>query len=80
MLISFYSLAEYNAENPRIIAKCQHHFHLSCIFEWKERSDTCPICDQVCIENPPSILWFKFTIISKIVNITGIEGDLDLTY
>ncbi|RWR91682.1 putative E3 ubiquitin-protein ligase RHB1A [Cinnamomum micranthum f. kanehirae] len=39
-------LEEYDAENPRIITKCDHHFHLSCILEWMERSDTCPICDQ----------------------------------
>ncbi|KAI3693390.1 hypothetical protein L6452_33225 [Arctium lappa] len=37
---------EYNAENPRIITKCNHRFHLSCILEWMERSDTCPICSQ----------------------------------
>ncbi|XP_077220920.1 uncharacterized protein LOC143854705 [Tasmannia lanceolata] len=36
----------YDKENPKIITKCKHHFHLSCILEWMERSDTCPICDQ----------------------------------
>ncbi|KAL2461539.1 RING-H2 finger B1A [Abeliophyllum distichum] len=41
-------LEEYDAENPKIMTKCNHHFHLSCILEWMERSDTCPICDQVC--------------------------------
>ncbi|KZV21811.1 protein binding protein [Dorcoceras hygrometricum] len=40
-------LEEYNKENPKILTKCSHHFHLSCILEWKERSNTCPICDQV---------------------------------
>ncbi|XP_073106101.1 probable E3 ubiquitin-protein ligase RHB1A isoform X2 [Elaeis guineensis] len=40
-------LEEYDAENPRILTKCEHHFHLSCILEWMERSNTCPICDQV---------------------------------
>lgn len=39
-------LEDYDAENPRIVTKCNHHFHLSCILEWMERSDTCPICDQ----------------------------------
>ncbi|KAK2984553.1 hypothetical protein RJ640_018931, partial [Escallonia rubra] len=39
-------LEEYDAENPKIITKCEHHFHLSCILEWMERSDTCPVCDQ----------------------------------
>ena len=43
-----FSFAEYDAENPRILTKCEHHFHLSCILEWMERSDTCPVCDQVC--------------------------------
>ncbi|KAL1809413.1 probable E3 ubiquitin-protein ligase RHB1A [Daucus carota subsp. sativus] len=37
---------DYDVENPKIITKCNHHFHLSCILEWMERSDTCPICDQ----------------------------------
>eukprot|EP00262_Sarcandra_glabra_P008452 TRINITY_DN21985_c0_g1_i1.p1 TRINITY_DN21985_c0_g1~~TRINITY_DN21985_c0_g1_i1.p1 ORF type:complete len:219 (-),score=41.12 TRINITY_DN21985_c0_g1_i1:507-1163(-) len=45
---------EYDAENPRIITKCDHHFHLSCILEWMERSDTCPICDQEMIFNHSS--------------------------
>ncbi|KAK1290259.1 E3 ubiquitin-protein ligase [Acorus calamus] len=44
-------LEEYDAENPRIITKCEHHFHLSCILEWLERSDTCPVCDQLMIFN-----------------------------
>ncbi|XP_077241974.1 putative E3 ubiquitin-protein ligase RHB1A [Tasmannia lanceolata] len=39
-------LEEYDLENPRIITKCNHNFHLACILEWMERSDTCPICDQ----------------------------------
>lgn len=39
-------LEEYDAENPKIITKCNHHYHLSCILEWMERSDTCPICNQ----------------------------------
>lgn len=42
-------LAEYDEENPKIITKCDHHFHLACILEWMERSDTCPICDQVLL-------------------------------
>ncbi|KAH7577957.1 hypothetical protein JRO89_XS01G0320600 [Xanthoceras sorbifolium] len=42
-------LEEYDAENPKLVTKCEHHFHLSCILEWNERSDTCPICDQVCL-------------------------------
>ncbi|XP_059651377.1 probable E3 ubiquitin-protein ligase RHB1A isoform X2 [Cornus florida] len=42
-------LEDYDSENPRIITKCNHHFHLSCILEWRERSDTCPICDQEMI-------------------------------
>ncbi|XP_031132392.1 probable E3 ubiquitin-protein ligase RHB1A [Ipomoea triloba] len=45
-------LEEYNADNPRINTKCNHHFHLSCILEWMERSDTCPVCDQEMIYEP----------------------------
>lgn len=39
-------LEDYDVENPRITTKCNHQFHLSCILEWMERSDTCPICNQ----------------------------------
>ncbi|XP_012481995.1 probable E3 ubiquitin-protein ligase RHB1A isoform X2 [Gossypium raimondii] len=44
-------LEEYGTENPKLITKCEHHFHLSCILEWMERSDTCPICGQEMILN-----------------------------
>jgi hypothetical protein len=40
-------LAEYTKENPKIITKCSHHFHLGCIYEWMERSDNCPVCGKV---------------------------------
>lgn len=40
-------LEEYTEENPKIITKCSHHFHLSCIYEWMERSDSCPVCGKV---------------------------------
>ncbi|KAL0918798.1 hypothetical protein M5K25_010834 [Dendrobium thyrsiflorum] len=39
-------LEEYNPENPKIKTECSHHFHLSCIYEWMERSDSCPICGK----------------------------------
>ncbi|TYJ08844.1 hypothetical protein E1A91_A11G100100v1 [Gossypium mustelinum] len=42
-------LEEYDGENPKLSTKCEHHFHLSCILEWMERSDTCPICAQEMI-------------------------------
>ncbi|KAI7754193.1 hypothetical protein M8C21_022035 [Ambrosia artemisiifolia] len=42
-------LEEYDEDNPKIITKCEHHFHLACILEWMERSDTCPVCDQEMI-------------------------------
>ncbi|KAG8384571.1 hypothetical protein BUALT_Bualt04G0131600 [Buddleja alternifolia] len=38
---------EYTTENPKIITKCSHHFHLGCIYEWMERSDNCPVCGKV---------------------------------
>lgn len=44
------SLAEYTPENPKITTKCSHHFHLGCIYEWLERSESCPICGKVCAE------------------------------
>lgn len=37
-------LEEYTTENPKIITKCSHHYHLGCIYEWMERSDSCPVC------------------------------------
>ncbi|XP_030515510.1 probable E3 ubiquitin-protein ligase RHB1A [Rhodamnia argentea] len=40
-------LEGYNEGNPRFITNCEHHFHLSCILEWMERSDICPICDKI---------------------------------
>ncbi|XP_027341668.1 probable E3 ubiquitin-protein ligase RHB1A isoform X2 [Abrus precatorius] len=46
-------LEEYDAENPKLATKCDHHFHLACILEWMERSETCPVCDQDLVFNPP---------------------------
>ncbi|KAI3501315.1 hypothetical protein L1887_29180 [Cichorium endivia] len=46
-------LEEYDEENPKIVTKCDHHFHLSCILEWMERSNTCPVCDQIMELNFP---------------------------
>lgn len=43
-----YLMPEYEADNPKIKTNCEHDFHLSCILEWMERSDGCPICDKVC--------------------------------
>ncbi|KAL1211374.1 E3 ubiquitin-protein ligase [Cardamine amara subsp. amara] len=40
-------LEEYTSENPKIVTKCSHHFHLSCIYEWMERSENCPVCGKV---------------------------------
>lgn len=51
--------AEYTTENPKIITKCSHHFHLGCIYEWKERSKTCPVCGQV---NFLSLVPFAFLV------------------
>ncbi|KAI4369878.1 hypothetical protein MLD38_018275 [Melastoma candidum] len=40
-------LEEYDPENPKLITSCGHYFHMSCLVEWMERSDVCPICDKV---------------------------------
>ncbi|KAK1381057.1 E3 ubiquitin-protein ligase [Heracleum sosnowskyi] len=40
-------LEEYTDENPKITSKCNHNFHLGCIYEWMERSTTCPMCSKV---------------------------------
>lgn len=47
-------LEGYDKENPRILTKCEHHFHLACILEWMERSDNCPVCYQEMIFNETS--------------------------
>lgn len=60
--LMFFSLAEYTSENPKIVTKCSHHFHLGCIYEWMERSDNCPVCGKV---------WFLSSIVScKLYSIT----------
>ncbi|XP_034887911.1 probable E3 ubiquitin-protein ligase RHB1A [Populus alba] len=46
-------LEEYDLENPKLTTKCEHHFHLSCILEWMERSESCPVCDKEMIFDPP---------------------------
>ncbi|KAJ7944945.1 E3 ubiquitin-protein ligase [Quillaja saponaria] len=46
-------LEEYDAENPKITTKCEHHFHLACILEWMERSEMCPVCDKDMVFDPP---------------------------
>ncbi|KAK8567379.1 hypothetical protein V6N13_105350 [Hibiscus sabdariffa] len=42
-------LEEYDPENPQIVLRCSHGYHLSCIYEWMERSENCPICDKVML-------------------------------
>ncbi|XP_056690681.1 uncharacterized protein [Spinacia oleracea] len=44
-------LEDYEPDNPKIVAECSHHFHLSCIYEWMERSETCPICNRLMVIN-----------------------------
>lgn len=46
-------LEEYDAVNPKLKTKCDHHFHLACILEWMERSEACPVCDQALVFDPP---------------------------
>jgi len=45
-------LEEYDDENPKLLTKCEHHFHLACILEWMERSDACPVCNKEVIIDP----------------------------
>ncbi|KAL6599608.1 hypothetical protein ACP70R_045745 [Stipagrostis hirtigluma subsp. patula] len=44
-------LEEYHFENPKIELQCNHNFHLSCIYEWMERSQACPVCAKVMLFN-----------------------------
>ncbi|CAN4079510.1 unnamed protein product [Withania somnifera] len=54
-------LEEYTEENPKIMTKCSHHFHLGCIYEWMERSDNCPVCGKVTV--------MSFTLYGYSINI-----------
>ncbi|KAB5516505.1 hypothetical protein DKX38_027153 [Salix brachista] len=45
-LPTYFTHAEYTPENPKIMTECSHHFHLGCIYEWMERSDSCPVCGK----------------------------------
>ncbi|CAF2130907.1 unnamed protein product [Brassica napus] len=45
----FFFYVEYETENPRLLTKCRHDFHLACILEWMERSEACPVCNKVCL-------------------------------
>ncbi|KAI3953677.1 hypothetical protein MKW98_017501 [Papaver atlanticum] len=47
-------LEEYTPENPKILTQCSHHYHLVCIYEWMERSETCPVCGKVMVFNETS--------------------------
>uniref|UniRef100_A0ACD5W851 Uncharacterized protein n=2 Tax=Avena sativa TaxID=4498 RepID=A0ACD5W851_AVESA len=44
-------LEEYDYENPKIELQCNHKFHLGCIYEWMERSQSCPLCAKVMLFN-----------------------------
>ncbi|EER93844.1 E3 ubiquitin-protein ligase At3g02290 [Sorghum bicolor] len=44
-------LEEYDDENPKIVLQCNHNFHLSCIYEWMERSEACPVCAKIMLFN-----------------------------
>ena len=43
---------EYDAENPKMSLVCGHHFHLGCIYEWYERSELCPVCEEKMAFDP----------------------------
>ncbi|PXF43588.1 E3 ubiquitin-protein ligase [Gracilariopsis chorda] len=42
-------LETYEKDNPKIVSRCGHAFHLQCIVAWETRSGTrfCPICAKV---------------------------------
>ena len=37
---------EYTSDNPKTPLVCGHHFHLGCVFDWYERSELCPVCEE----------------------------------
>ncbi|CAO2835593.1 unnamed protein product [Amaranthus hypochondriacus] len=46
-------LEEYDTDNPKMVTNCEHDFHLSCLLEWMERSDACPVCDKEMVFDAP---------------------------
>ncbi|KAL4586434.1 hypothetical protein LXL04_011070 [Taraxacum kok-saghyz] len=42
-------LEKYTSDNPKIVTKCSHHYHLGCILTWQERSEFCPVCSRVMV-------------------------------
>ncbi|KAF3430893.1 hypothetical protein FNV43_RR25623 [Rhamnella rubrinervis] len=65
-------LDEYTPENPKITTQCSHHFHLGCIYEWLERSESCPICGKE-MENPQMGIE-SYEIIVNIYIFNAFEG------
>lgn len=61
-------LAEYTTENPKIVMKCSHHFHLGCIYEWMERSDNCPVCGKV-MSDPCQYISFNSYFSTTIAHV-----------
>ena len=37
-------LPHHAEDNPKVLTRCGHHFHLPCLYAWLERSETCPVC------------------------------------
>ncbi|KAG6777576.1 hypothetical protein POTOM_017401 [Populus tomentosa] len=70
------ALIEYTQENPKIMTKCSHHFHLGCIYEWMERSDGCPVCGKLRFERFTENLLFcpllAHEVLKKIFGYSGL--------
>ncbi|KAI3934739.1 hypothetical protein MKW92_006153 [Papaver armeniacum] len=50
----FTSTCRIYSGKPKILTQCSHHYHLVCIYEWMERSETCPVCGKVMVFNETS--------------------------
>lgn len=37
-------LEHFTLDNPAILLKCEHGFHLQCLESWRQRSAVCPMC------------------------------------
>ncbi|CAF2103802.1 unnamed protein product [Brassica napus] len=72
-------LEEYTSENPKIVTKCSHHFHLGCIYEWMERSENCPVCGKFplncCESSSPLRVTGESSLVSK-MDIGEIIGEV----
>ncbi|XP_047318986.1 E3 ubiquitin-protein ligase RHF2A-like [Impatiens glandulifera] len=71
-------LEEYTPENPKIVTNCSHHFHLGCIYEWMERSESCPVQYVARCDGIRDILILEEFNIQPLAEILQMEKDHEI--